>query len=149
MRLIFRPPISSPMANRKPSATRTSGGIRSCSKEYLTKNAAPRNAASPPSHAKSFAHMNCAQSMRDANDGVGSRASEGGGSSTMGEVAVALETDGVSVAKIGGVETGGGLTMTGGGAAGLGGGAIAGVSAIVGARDAAGVDATGIGAGAA
>ena len=44
-------------------ATRSSGGTRLLSKEYLTKNATPRNSASPPTHAKPFTPMNCSQLM--------------------------------------------------------------------------------------
>src|SRR4030095_13386477 len=44
-----------------PIATRSSGEMRLCSNEYLTKNATPRKSANPPIHAKSFAPMNCSQ----------------------------------------------------------------------------------------
>src|SRR4029077_21155029 len=44
-------------------ATRNSGEIRLCSNEYFTKNATPRKRARPPIHAKSFAPMNCSQSI--------------------------------------------------------------------------------------
>src|SRR5438128_8997086 len=37
--------------------------MRLCSKEYFTKKATPRKSARPPIHAKSFAPMNCSQSI--------------------------------------------------------------------------------------
>src|SRR2546428_4246954 len=55
------PPTSRPRPARKPSATRSSGGTRLLSNEYLTKRATPRNNASPPAQANSFTPMNCSQ----------------------------------------------------------------------------------------
>src|SRR5258708_36782293 len=70
LRDITTPPTSRPSPVRKPIATRNSGGTRLLSKEYLTKNATPRNSASPPSHAKPFTPMNCSQ-LIFAADGRG------------------------------------------------------------------------------
>src|ERR1044071_5083204 len=57
------PPPTSAIPARNPIATRSSGGIRLCSKEYFTKKATPRNKANPPIQANIFAPMNCSQSI--------------------------------------------------------------------------------------
>ena len=53
--------MTRPAPTTNPIATRSSGEMRLCSNEYLTKNATPRKSASPPIQAKSFAPMNCSQ----------------------------------------------------------------------------------------
>src|SRR5271156_4361776 len=110
LRDIITPPTSRPSPARKPIATRNSGGTRLLSNEYLTKNATPRNSASPPIHAKPFTPMNCSQLIFGAG--------ERGGSKTGGDFGVAAATE-----IGGGVATDGrGSEMTGcGGAAGCGG----------------------------
>src|SRR2546423_15478236 len=80
----FSPPTIRAIAKIKPSATRTCGGIKSCSNEYLTKNATPRKAARPPAHAKNLAPMNCSQLIRAAIAGRFG----GGGTELGGEARV-------------------------------------------------------------
>src|SRR3989442_1621729 len=59
--LMAMPPSSSPRPVMKPSVTRNSGGIRLCSKEYLTNNATPMNSARPPIQANNFTPMKRSQ----------------------------------------------------------------------------------------
>ena len=73
-------------------ATRSSGGMRFRSNEYLMKNATPRNNASPPTHAKSFAPMNCSQ----FTTGPGGRAGDGTGGGAKGSVNGEVSTRGFS-----------------------------------------------------
>src|SRR5450432_2807356 len=95
LRDITTPPTSRPRPVRKPMATRSCGGMRLLSNEYLTKNATPRNSASPPSHAKPFTPMNCSQLIAGAGLGGGVGAGLGSGG-------------GVDATKIGGVVAVGG-----------------------------------------
>src|SRR5207247_6121282 len=85
-------------------ATRSSGEMRLCSKEYFTKNATPRNRASPPIHAKSFAPMNCSQLIVGSEGCGADRSAEGdlGGTGGGTDVAAANTSSG----KGGGMETG-------------------------------------------
>src|SRR5438270_899835 len=73
------PPTSSPRPVRKSMATRSSGGTRLLSKEYLMKNATPRNSAKPPTQAKPLTPMNCSQLMAGSGFGNG-----GGGVVALG-----------------------------------------------------------------
>src|SRR5450432_3840489 len=61
LRDITTPPTSRPRPVRKPMATRSCGGMRLLSNEYLIKNETPRNSASPPSQAKPLTPINCSQ----------------------------------------------------------------------------------------
>src|SRR5207244_10691279 len=111
------PPNTTARPTTNPIATRTSGGTRLCSKEYFTKNATPRNSASPPIHAKSFAPMNCSQL-------IAGRGGFGGGTGGGGDVDLAAAV--TSLGNGGGTAAGrvsGGCTTrgeTGAGATGSG-----------------------------
>ena len=90
-------------------ATRSSGGTRLLSNEYLMKKATQRKAANPPSQAKPFTPMNCSQLMAGLTGrGLGSGAAHGG----MGE---GLNGDRAAASRSGGRMSGAG-TWTGGGA---------------------------------
>src|SRR5437773_6990496 len=98
------PPTTKTSPTAKPIATRTSGGMRLCSKEYFTKNATPRKSASPPSHANNLAPMNCSQLIAGSEDsGTCGLAEDGGGGIGEGADAAAAIT---SSGKGGGTETG-------------------------------------------
>src|SRR5438552_1434142 len=63
---------------KKRDVTEQTRRIILCSNEYVTKNATPRNSASPPIHANSFAPINCSQLIAGSEGcGAGSPA-EGG-----------------------------------------------------------------------
>ena len=77
-RFSARLPTTNASPTTKPIATRISGGIRLCSNEYFTKNATPRNSASPPIHANSFAPINCSQLIAGSEGCGAGSAAEGG-----------------------------------------------------------------------
>src|SRR5262249_12600256 len=75
---------------------RSSGGIKSCSNEYFTKNAMPRKSASPPIQANNFAPIKCSQLIgglaglaRCGAFGVKSSCGIGGGSGVALDTAIA------------------------------------------------------------
>src|SRR5437879_5880930 len=101
-----------------PSATRTSGGTRLCSKEYLTKKIIPRNSARPPTHANSFTPRNFSQSTTRGGGG-GSLGSIGSGDGGIGAAAVSsCAVENAAGSKLGVTTSGGGWIGpgTGGGA---------------------------------
>src|ERR1017187_3179720 len=106
------PPTIRLIPRRKPSATRTSGGMRSCSKEYLTKNATPRNSARPPSQAKSFAPMNCSQLIAGRTGAGVPPAGMGGTSKDAGRSGGGSKTPGCPTGGGGGGQGGTGRLPT-------------------------------------
>src|ERR1041384_123785 len=112
---MISPPINRPAPVTYPMATRISGVMRLFSNEYFTKNATPRNSASPPIHANNFTPMNCSQSIAGNNFSGSASSTRGGGRTGYG----------------GGFGGGGAVTETGGGTttgAGFGGSAAGGTT---------------------
>ncbi|WP_425161327.1 hypothetical protein [Candidatus Binatus sp.] len=80
------------------------------SNEYLTKNATPRNSASPPTHAKPFTPTNCSQSIFGIGAGRGSKT----GGDSVGSGRGGQETSGWGAAIVLGGEVGAGMAISGG-----------------------------------
>jgi hypothetical protein len=90
----------------KPMAVRSSGEIQPRSMLSFTKKMTPRNNASPPTQAKSFAPMNCSRLMLEAGRALGAMGGGDAGAATGSSGALAKT--GVDCGIGGGVAVGAG-----------------------------------------